>query len=92
MHTLKLAAVSGLLALSLSATHTTAATPGSCPGGPADWELWTVSDLLSLLGLPEPAASMDPNSDGWTCVRFQELANRNKGWTAVIYRDNTVRD
>jgi hypothetical protein len=94
MRTLRFAVVSGLLASFLSVASVHAGTPAAAAGCPtgADWELWLVSDVLSFLGLPEAPASMDHNGDGWTCVRFQELANGNKGWTAVIYSDNSVRD
>ena len=94
MRTLRLVVVAGFLASALSVAHVNAGGPptgGGCPTG-SDWELRTVADILSITGLPAAPASMDHNEDGWTCVRFHELANGNKGWTAIVFRDNRLQD
>ena len=84
--------VSGVVALlAAGPSMAAAASPrgggseaGCAPGG--GWSLWDVSDVLDMLGLTEAPPSMDGNGDGFTCIRFQTLANGRKGWTAGANR------
>jgi len=85
----RLLVATGLALVVVAPATASSGGAGCAPNG--GWNLLAVSDVLTMLGLTEAPPSMDGNGDGMTCVRFQELANGNKGWTAVIYADNNVR-
>jgi hypothetical protein len=46
--------------------------------------MWTVTDLLPLLGMDEPDPSMDPNGDGKTCLKIIGQGTR------ATWHDNVI--
>jgi hypothetical protein len=70
MRTRALATVAAILgAAFITATGTASAAPpvGSCPPG---FTLQTVAFVVHGAGLTEPDPSMDPNGNGYTCLKL----------------------
>ena len=56
---------------------------GGCPPG---YELKTVEFVVAGAGLDEPDPSMDPNGDGYTCLKILQTGSG----TRATWHDNTV--
>jgi hypothetical protein len=56
---------------------------GGCPPG---YELRSVDEVVAGAGLDEPDPSMDPNGDGYTCLKILHTGSG----TRATWHDNTV--
>ena len=56
---------------------------GGCPPG---YQLVTVEVVLAGAGLDEPDASMDPNGDGYTCLKILHTGSG----TRATWHDNVT--
>jgi hypothetical protein len=81
-------AVAALMAV--MAASAAAAQEGPPVGGcPASYEpgLVTVEFVLAGTGLEEPDPSMDPNGDGYTCLKLLDTGSG----TRATWHDNVIR-
>ena len=84
-------AVAALMAVMAATTAAAAPAPDAGPpvgGCPASFEpgLVPVEVVLEGAGLEEPDASMDPNGDGYTCLK---LLHTGSG-TRATWHDNVI--
>ena len=79
------AAGSAVLVVALASAPAAAKSVGGCPSG-GGWALASLTDLGIDPETSDGIASLDGNSDGYTCIK--PLTHVDTG--AVIFRDNTV--